>query len=253
MLIDRQEWLDKVLHWKNKWTIYKEQPDLENDKNGINLYKFIQVINKNLKKDSCIVSDAGSVLYMPGQSLELTENQRWIVDAGQAGMGAWQMSIGVCLARDKKETIVLTGDGSIMLGVESLAVIRKHSLPIKIFILSNNGYLSIRNSQKNYYNNRIFGSDSDSGLFFPDFRKIAISYDIQYCKIEKIVDLDLGIKEVLRKNAPVICEVTCDPNQNIWPTSAPKKDKDSKNYQVGLDQLFPFLSDEEYNEETIKD
>src|SRR5690349_4752180 len=108
MSINKQQWLEKTSRWKNKWSQFLP----EYEKNPINLYKFVEILNKNLKEDSVICGDAGSVGYVLAQSLQLKNNQRFILDSGQMSMGAWPLGIGVCLARDKKQTIICTGDGS---------------------------------------------------------------------------------------------------------------------------------------------
>jgi acetolactate synthase-1/2/3 large subunit len=247
MPINKQQWLDKVSHWKNKWP-QLGLPEFEDDSRGINLYKFLSVLNQNLKDDSCIVSDAGSTLYAVSQSLQLKNNQRYILDGSQGGMGGWQSCIGVSLARDDKETLVITGDGSIMCGIESLAVIKYHRLNIKIFVWSNGGYLSIKNSQIAFYGGRIFGTDTEHGLFFPNLRKVADSYGIKYMHCGNNIYLDKTIKDVLGENEPVICEISCDLDQKIMPSLAFKNGKSCK-----LDCMSPFLSDEEIENESIKD
>lgn len=250
--MNKQQWLDKVSHWKEKWPVFL--PEYNNDDNGINLYAFLEVLNKNLKDDSCIVSDAGSAIYAPSTNLKLKEGQKFILDGSQAGMGAAiPMSIGVCLARNKQETICITGDGSFNTNIQELAVIKYHQLPIKIFVWNNLGYLSIKNSQLAFYGGRIFGTDSNNGLYFPEISKIAKAYGIQYSKISKIDtnygdSLIVGIPYVFSRNEPFICEISCDPDQKIQPSLAYKNGK-----SCPLNDMSPFLSDEEMNEEMIKD
>lgn len=246
MPINKQQWLNNITHWKKKWP-QLGLPEFNDDSRGVNLYKFIEILNNNLKEDSCLVCDAGSSLYAPSQGLQLKGNQRFVLDSTQAGMGGWQSSIGVCLARGK-ETIVLTGDGSIMTGVESLAVIKYNKLPIKIFIWNNAGYLSIRNSQDAFYGGRRFGTDSKTGLYFPCFKKLAESYELEYLKINNNQDLDLIIKKVMIIDNPCIIEVMCDPDQKIQPSLAYKNGR-----SCPLQDMSPYISDEDMELEMIKD
>lgn len=245
--MNKQEWLNKCNHWKNKWP-QLGLLEFEDDSRGINLYKFIEVLNKNLEEDSVIVGDAGSSIYVNSQSLQLKGLQRFILDSSQSGMGASiPMSIGVCLARNKKDTIVITGDGSFNTNIQELAVIKYHNLPIKIFVWNNLGYLSIRNTQDAFYGGRRFGTDSKTGLYFPDLCKIAAAYEIGYLKINYNTSLDFVIKQSMKLNEPCIIEVKCDPEQKIQPSLAFKDGK-----SCPLQQMSPFLSDEEIELEMIK-
>ncbi len=245
--MNKEEWIEKCLFWKKKWP-QLGLPEFEDDSRGINLYKFIEILNQNLKDDSCIVSDAGSATYVTSQGLELKENQRFILDSSQSGMGAWQSCIGVSLARNNQEVLVITGDGSIMCGIESLAVIRYLNANIKIFVWNNGGYLSIKNSQLAFYGGRIFGTDSNHGLFFPNIEKIANAYEIKYQYIHNIIDLNNKISNIMNLNESCIIEVRCDNEQKIQPALALKNGKSCK-----LDCMSPFLSDEEIENESIKD
>lgn len=244
--MNKQQWLEKCFCWKNKWNQFL--PEYENDGNGINLYKFVEILNKNLKDDSVIVTDTGSCTYVLSQSLELKKGQRFCQDSGQMSMGAWSMSIGICLARNKKQTILCVGDGSFNLAVSALTTIKYHSLPIIIFVWNNSGYLSIRNTCDSFYDGRRFGTDSSNGLFFPQISKIAEAYEIKYLYCDKIIKLDDIIKKTLEYNEPILCEIKCDSTQKILPGLAMKNGK-----SCTLDDMFPFLSEEEYNSETIKD
>ncbi len=236
------QWREQCLAWKNQWAVPDgEFPDA-GGKNGINLYKFTQVLNSRLKPDAVVTWDAGSCYYVNNQALRLDgQQQRSLGSLAQAEMGAViGMSIGASLAsRDagnSGEVICTVGDGSFSVQLQELSVVRKLQLPIKIFVWNNGGYLSIRNSQKAIYNGRVFGADSASGLFFPKVRDIARAYEIKYTRIERADDLAYKIESAMEFVGPIICEVMCDPDQKIWPTSMPKDGR-----QVGLDDMFPFL------------
>lgn len=248
MSINKSQWLEKCKYWKNLWK-QGDLPEHDNDEFGINLYKFISILNKNLKDDSVIVSDAGSAAYTLGQSLELKNNQRWILDGGEMAMGmALPSSIGVSLARNKGQTIVVTGDGSFQTNIQELATISYHKLPIVLFVWSNDGYLSIRNTQTTFYNGRIFGTDKEHGLFFPDLKKIAEAYELGYIKIDTIKELEDNIDYIMNLDKAIIVEVKCDPNQKIIPTAAMKD-----GVSQPLHQMWPFLDDETLDKEMIKD
>ncbi len=246
MSITKQDWLNKCKEWKIKWPIFQEQGDkLNDDKLGINLYKFYEVLNQNLKEDSVVVWDAGSSLYVSNQSLMLDgKNQRSIGSLAQAEMGAaLGMSAGVSFAKNKGETICCIGDGSFNTNIQALSVIKQHNLPVKIFVLNNSGYLSIKNSQDKFYQGRRIGTDSKDGIFFPEIFRIAKCYEIDYTIISGIINLDKGIKHCLSINKPIICEVICQELQDISPSITAFKNKEGKMEQHDFSNMYPFIED----------
>ena len=252
--MNKKDWLNKCLEWKSKWPVPQEQGDkLNDDSNGINLYKFYEVLNQNLKEDSIVTWDAGSSLYVSNQALRLNgKNQRSIGSLAQAEMGAGiAMSCGVSFAKNKGEVICCIGDGSLNTQVHSLAIARKLNLPIKIFVLNNRGYLSIKNSQDKFYEGRRIGTDSNDGLFFPEIEKLASAYDFFYYRVDKIIDLDYIIKKALKFNFPSIIEVICQEIQEISPGITATKNADGKLEQCDFSNMSPFI--EGIENEMIKD
>lgn len=241
--MNKQNWITKCQEWRNKWSIFL--PEYEDDSKGLNLYKFMQVLNDNLKEDSIIVSDSGSGIYVPGQALQFKSNKGKFINSGaQSEMGfCLGASIGACLANNKKEVIVLVGDGSFQFNIQELATIKYHKLPIKIFVWNNEGYLSIRNTQNKFYEGRLLGTGPEAGLWFPELNKIAKAYEMQYKIINNIKYMDLFIKEVMEFNGPVICEVICQKNQEIIPAITASKDKDGKLVQNDFCNMYPFIKD----------
>ncbi len=250
-MITKQEWLNKCQHWKSKWPIFDQS--YIDDTDGINLYTFIEILNDFMSENETIVCDAGSAIYVPSQNLKMKNNQKFILSGAQADMGfSVPASIGVYLADNTKNVIVITGDGSFNTNIQELATIRYLNIPVKIFVWNNNGYLSIKNTQKKFYEGRIYGTDTDHGIWFPDLKNIASSYEFDYVKINTNEELKLNITNILNKKTPTICEVICKSNQEIVPTLMLKKDKvTGKSIQCGLDDMYPFLEEEELQKEKI--
>jgi acetolactate synthase-1/2/3 large subunit len=178
-------------------------------------------------------------------ALKAKDGQRFIFSPAQGDMGwAVPAAIGVSLASNK-QVISLNGDGSFMSNIQELAVIRKHNLNIKLVILNNDGYLSIKNTQTKYYEGRVYGTNEDTGLWFPDFILIAATFGLQYASMSLADDLH-KFKEILSTPGPYIIDCKCKPQQEILPAQALKNGK-----QAGLHDLYPFLSEEELNKEMI--
>jgi acetolactate synthase-1/2/3 large subunit len=191
------------------------------------------------------MADAGSASYTAPVALKAKDGQRFIFSPAQGDLGwAVPAAIGVSLASNK-QVISLNGDGSFMSNIQELAVIRKHNLNIKLVILNNDGYLSIKNTQTKYYEGRVYGTNEDTGLWFPDFILIAATFGLQYASMSLADDLH-KFKEILSTPGPYIIDCKCKPQQEILPAQALKNGK-----QAGLHDLYPFLSEEELNKEMI--
>lgn len=250
-MTNKEHWVNKCKHWKEIWSVY--QDSYKDDTDGINLYTFIEILNNKMSSNDTIVSDAGSAIYVPSQNLKMKEYQKFVLSGAQADMGfALPASIGVYLADTTKNVIVITGDGSFNTNIQELATIRYLNLPIKIFVWNNSGYLSIKNTQKKFYEGRVYGTDINHGLWFPNLKNIAITYEMEYVKISSNEELQNSLSDILNKKTSIICEVICKEDQEIVPTLMLKKDKiTGKSIQCGLDDMYPFLSEDELNKEKI--
>ncbi len=239
----RNEWISKCNHWKTNWqTITEEHLD---DRSGLNIYAVLDAVNKFSKEEDIIMGDAGSISYAGPVALKSKPNQRFVFSPAQADMGwALPASIGVSLASNRR-VISITGDGSLMSNIQEFAVIRNHNLNIKTIILNNGGYLSIKNTQTKFFQGRVFGTGCDSGLWFPDFSKVADCFNIPFKRAENIKELHNIFAEI-DSNEPAIVECVCVRNQEIYPSQALKNGK-----QAPLHDMAPFLSDEVLNGEMI--
>ncbi len=251
--MSNSKWIDTTSRWKNTWKLYLEE--YKDDSDGLNLYSFIEIMNENMTEKDTVISDAGSAIYVPSQNLKMKENQRFVLSGAQADMGfAMPASIGVYLGDPSKNVLVFTGDGSFNSNIQEMATIRQLNIPVKIFVWNNNGYLSIRNTQKKFYQGRVYGTDINCGLWFPDLQKVAETYEFDFFKIEKNEDLKLNASKIIANDKPTLIEVKCKPDQEIVPTLMLKKDKKTgHNIQCGLHDMYPFLDDEVLEREMINE
>ena len=126
-------------------------------------------------------------------------------------------------------------------------------IPIKIFIWNNKGYLSIKNTQNKFYEGRVYGTSAGKGLWFPNLKKIAETYELDYIRISTNEELSDHIKNIINHNNSILCEIVCKEDQEIIPTVSFNKDKNTgKIIHFGLDDLYPFLEQKEREEEMIK-
>jgi acetolactate synthase-1/2/3 large subunit len=243
--MNRKQWIEKCNHWKNSWPVITEEYKANNTDHVLDIYAVLDALNQYSNNDDIFMADAGSASYTAPVALKAKDGQRFIFSPAQGDMGwAVPAAIGVSLASNK-QVISLNGDGSFMSNIQELAVIRKHNLNIKLVILNNNGYLSIKNTQTKYYEGRVYGTNEDTGLWFPDFILIAATFGLQYASMSLADDLH-KFKEILSTPGPYIIDCKCKPQQEILPAQALKNGK-----QAGLHDLYPFLSEEELNKEMI--
>jgi acetolactate synthase-1/2/3 large subunit len=240
----RNEWIEKCNHWKNIWPTIT--PDyLQDTGTGLNLYAVLNALNTHSNSEHIYMSDAGSSFYVTPVALNIKEGQKCAFSPSQGDMG-WALpgSIGVALASNRP-VISIMGDGSFMTNMQELAVAKQHELNIAFVILNNGGYLSIKNTQQKYFDGRVYGTSSETGLWFPNFADVASSFGIGYHAMRTVDQLET-FESILNETGPRIIDCFCTPNQEILPSQALKNGK-----QAGLHDLFPFLSDEELSQEMI--
>lgn len=241
-----EEWAKICLEWKNKYPVcLKEYYD---DSNGINMYVFIEELSKAMKDDSVLVTDAGSAVYVPAQGLKTrSASQRYITSGAQAEMGfTLPAAIGVCMARNAGQTLGITGDGSLQMNIQELQTLAHYRLPVKLFVWNNDGYLSIRATQRKFFDGRFIGTDSMSGVSFPDLEKIAAAYGLRYFRMDKIDMMQEQFAEILADDEPVICEVMSVRDQAVMPSVSSKQLEDGRLVSAPIEDMFPFLPREEF-------
>lgn len=239
-------WLTACLNWRFKYPVnaaeYSTGP-------SINIYKFVDSLSKLAPDQAIFVSDAGSAYYAVSQGVELsTESHRYITSGAMATMGyTVPAAIGASFSSNEEVAILaVTGDGSLQQNIQELQVIAQHRLPIKLFILNNNGYLSIRASQKNYFESREIGAGPESGLTFPDTLRIADAYGIPARRVTDLGDLEAAITHALSSPGPFILDVVTPPDQLIVPTVSSQIDESGVMKSRPLEDMYPFLEREEF-------
>jgi acetolactate synthase-1/2/3 large subunit len=244
-------WSKTCIHWREKWPVFSA--NYYNTDNGVNMYLILEELSKRLYKDEIIVSDAGSAYYVTSQAMKINGELRYITSGAQADMGfTLPASIGAAIAAEGLRNVIgITGDGSFQMNIQELQTIVNYKLPIKIFILNNGGYLSIRNTMDKFFESRYFGTDAASGLALPDSKKIANAYDIPYYSIRNMDDINSTLDLILNTPGYSITEVFCPFKQDIIPSSSTKEDENGKLYSPPLEYMFPFLTDEEFKNEMI--
>jgi acetolactate synthase-1/2/3 large subunit len=245
-----QWWVDKCINWRDKWPVMIE--DYKDTTKGINIYYFLSELSKRNKPDAITISDAGSAYYTTSQALQIKDKQRYITSGAQADMGfTLPAAIGAAVASGGKNIIGITGDGSFQMNIQELQTIVNFNLPIKIFVLNNGGYLSIRNTMDKFFNSRYYGTDAKSGLTLPEVSKIGLAYGIPCYKLSTSEDLEETLETILNTEGPVLVDVVCPFKQDMSPSSSAKQNEEGKIVSQPLENMSPFLSEEEFKNEMI--
>jgi len=242
------EWVQTCKALYNKYSIQSVEG------RGINLYNFINVLSELLPNDSIIIpGSSGICSEVALQTWKVKKGQRIFNSPGLGSMGfGIPAAIGACIASGKKPVICIEGDGSFMMNVQELEIIKRLYLPIKIFVINNNGYGSIKSTQEKHFNGDLVGCTPESGLTLPNIKLISKGFDIQYDCIDSSIYLKNELEEFFEvwEDDPVICELEVYNHQTLPRTSA-YQDENGKFKSAPMHDLYPFLEREEFNNNLI--
>lgn len=213
----------------------------------LNPYVFMTGLSRELAEEDKIICGNGSACVIGFQALELKKGQRLFTNSGCAAMGyGFPAALGCAVAEKGKRVICIDGDGSFQMNLQELQTVVYNRLNIKIFILNNNGYHSIRQTQTNLFQPPLVGVCDGNGISFPSLEKLAYAYGLSYAKVSSLENMPEGIQSTLQTQGPVICEVIVDPEQNFEPKLSSKVLPDGRIVSPEIDDMYPFLSREEY-------
>lgn len=245
-LFKGEEWLNKCHEWKTNYPVVQDKHWLENGKTA-NVYAFVDYLSSVLPENSLTAVSNGACCVVGNQAYHIQKGSRMANNSAIASMGyGLPAAIGTCIGGDRKQTICLEGDGSIMMNLQELQTIITNKLPIKIFLINNNGYHSIRITQTNLFNKNFVGIGEQSGdLSFPEFKKIAEAFGYSYLQASSNEQMKRVVNEALDTDGPVFVEIFTDTEQVWEPKSSTKRLEDGTLVSPPLEDLAPFLPREE--------
>ncbi|MCI1273984.1 MAG: thiamine pyrophosphate-binding protein [Clostridiaceae bacterium] len=245
-------WLNFTQKLKEKYSFAKHPEQVQN-RNVIEPYHFTYTLTNCLKENDIFVMANGSACVCTFQNAVIKKGQRFILNSGNASMGyGLPASVGASYEAHGKDVICLEGDGSIMMNLQELQTIVFNKLPIKLFVINNNGYSSIRQTQRNFFNGHMTGSGIDSGVSVPDFVAIGKAFGLKTKRIENPNTMEKEIKEVLNYKGAILCEVMVEKEYGFAPKLSAKKLPDGTMISPTLEDMYPFLDREEFEENFIK-
>lgn len=239
-------WNETCLRWKQEYPAVLPRQWEENGTTA-NVYAFIRYLSSQLPENSLTAVSNGACCVVGNQAYVIQKGSRMANNSAIASMGyGLPAAIGTCIGGGRRNTICLEGDGSIMMNLQELQTILTNKLPIKIFLINNNGYHSIRITQTNLFNKNFVGIGEESGdLSFPQFQKIAEAFGYRYFSAHSNAEMKTVVDAVLKLDGPVFCEIFTDTAQVWEPKSSTKRLADGSLVSPPLEDLAPFLPREE--------
>ena len=242
---EHQKWLEFCQATNKKYPAVL--PEYYEKKSPVNPYVFMKKLFEGLEENDIVVTGNGSACVVSFQAAEIKKGQRLFTNSGCASMGyGLPAALGACIAEGEKRVICLDGDGSLMMNLQELQTIRYNNCNMKLFVLNNNGYHSIRQTQNNLFKNGLVGVCDGNGVNFPPFDKLADTFGFRYFKIDSLDGIEEKLQEVLNTDGPVLCEAILDEAQNFAPKLSSKVLPDGKIVSPPIDDMFPFLDRAEY-------
>ena len=236
------KWLNHARQWKQKYPVVQPRQRVAGP--PLNPYDFIDRLFEMLGPEDAVVCGNATACIVPYQAGKLKKGERLISNSGSASMGYdLPAAIGVCVAKGGR-TICIAGEGSLQMNVQELQTLVGYRLPVKLFVLNNGGYLSIRQTQTGFFQGRKIGESAESGVTFPNMKRIGEAYGIPSFTIESLPDLDV-IRRELETGGPTLFDVSLDPAQEFEPRLRSRILADGKILTPNLEDMYPFLSPEE--------
>lgn len=244
--VDRADWDRRCADWKTRYPVVT--PEHRKPAGRVSIYHLAEVIScETTRADLIVCGTSGSAIEIFLLACPTRTGQRIYHSAALGSMGfAVPGSIAVCLAGGRHRTVCVDGDGGFQFNIQELATIAHLNLPIKFFVLNNDGYASIRASQLNYFGKSTIGCDERTGLVVPDISKVAAAYGLQTAIIEDQSNLQAEVRRVLNTPGPVVCDVRVIPDEVRAPRLSSVQRADGSFVSKPLEDLWPFLEREEF-------
>jgi acetolactate synthase I/II/III large subunit len=242
----RVAWLEQVRKWQNRYPVVCPEYWLE--EGHVNAYVLMQVLSECLGEGDLLVpGSSGQSSELTCQAFRMKPGQRLINSQGLGPMGfGVPAALGACVGSGARRTVCIDGDGGFQMNIQELEVIRRLGLPVKFFVLDNQGYGSIRNSQRAYFQGNLVASDASSGLTLPQTLKVAEAYGIATARLESHAGIREKVAALLAEPGPLVCEVKLSPDQPTLPRVTSYRRPDGAMATRPMEDMFPQLDREEF-------
>lgn len=248
---DYSDWINKIADWKQRY------PRCDGEKfpeqGEISHYHFIDRLSALTKANELIITGSSGLAVEVFYSTFVNKpGQRIFLTSGLGSMGyGLPAAIGGCLASGQKPVVSVEGDGSLQLNLQELSTLKSLNLPIRMFIMNNNGYASIRNTQRNYFDERYVATGQEAGLLIPDLVKLAEAIGLDAVRINDASELDEKIQYVLNHPGPILCDVSIIKDEALWPKVSANPQANGSMISMPLEDMTPLLSLDQLKQEML--
>lgn len=233
-------WTDKVINWKNKYKVFKEE--YWKQEGSVNPYVLVKVLSEEMKEGDVLVHEAGGNCVVTSQAFEAKSNQRVFTNNGNSSLGyALPAAVGACIAT-QKPVICITGDGGLNFNIQEFQTIKHYNLPVKVLIFNNQAFGITKAYRDTNFQSEYAGVDAEHGMSSPDFKKVAEAYGLKTVYIHDHSELREKIRYVLETNEPIVCDI----NMVGFYDYNPKLGWNSP-----IEDQYPFLPRDEFRENMI--
>jgi len=237
-------WWKACGYWRDHYSVITDADFA--DTAYVNTYVFADVLSDVVDGGDAVITGNSLDWWSVYQAFKVKEGQRVFTNVNFGAMG-WDIptAIGACIGRDRRRTVLVTGDGTFQFNIHELQTIVHGKLPVKIFVLNNGGYASIRTMQETHFGGHLVGADASSGVSNPCFRGVAAAYGLRYESIRDNEELAPVIRATIEGSDPVLCEVHVNPAQGRYPRVMSRRRDDGTMESGTLENMFPFLPADE--------
>lgn len=249
-LFKGRDWIRQCQVWKQKYPVVTAKHYETVEEGCTNIYAFYEELSKAMQEGQTLMVSVGTSRVAGSQAFRVKKGQRFITNPNTASMGfCLPAATGICVAQPGKSVVCVTGEGSLQMNLQELQTIWQNRLPVKLFVINNQGYHSIRQTQQSYFEPPLVGVGAESGdLSFPDLSKIIPAYGFSYRAVHAAEELPETLHQVLEETGASVCEVFVTKYQKTEPKTSAKKLPDGSMVSAPLEDMYPFLSKEELEE-----
>ena len=244
------DWIRQCQLWKEKYPVVTAKHYETIEEGCTNIYAFYEELSKAMQEGQNLMVSVGTSRVAGSQAFRVKKDQRFITNPNTASMGfCLPAATGICVAQPGKDVVCVTGEGSLQMNIQEMQTIRQNRLPVKLFVINNQGYHSIRQTQQSYFEPPLVGVGAESGdLSFPDLAKIMPAYGFPYRAVHAAEELPEAIREALDAEGAFVCEVFVTKYQKTEPKTSARKLPDGSMVSAPLEDMYPFLDREELEE-----
>ena len=241
----KSEWLDYCRKMKAKYPVILPEHRARTD--YVSSYVLPEAIMRYAPDPLTVVTSNGIAYTSTFQAIPIRKGMRMFSNEACASMGyGLPAAIGAAFADLSRTVVCFEGDGSIQMNIQELQTLLNYKLPVKLFVYNNGGYLSIKTTQRAFFEGRFVGSEAGSGVILPSFEKLAAAYGLPYFRLTSNQELDARLLGIFATEGPVLVEVMLDPFEILGPKAASKRLPDGTMVSAPLEDMAPFLPRDEF-------